>query len=428
MAGPVLAGNAERQPVSKSASFISKAWKGFGKVCNERTMQLRTSETDAANVSLRSTLEPGHNRPDSAISYDVYDNEQHLDTKSVFTYAGDVIKETIYRQDWESGEWNVVFHEDDYAFDAYGNQTLAINRGYSNGEISWAEKIEYKYNPNGTPLYEKFYIWENGEWILNTESTYQYDANGILTSGTLYSHSMGETPFPLTVSGTPENIELSLTINRITYLRMELHFDPVTLKLLGSESFGMNGESGMMEFVGGEEYTYDTAGRLLTEFYWDDDYAYKTEYAYDNAGRKLSATESSAESKADPFTVYRKAEYEYTGDRLARIKMYRDYKDGLGFTLSEITVFYYAGGGTGNEQATLTEVSVYPNPVTDVLTISGVQAGATLTITSLSGSTVVRKTLADTETTLSVSSLPSGLYFVTVRSGKGTATFKIIKK
>jgi YD repeat-containing protein len=429
MAGPVLAGNAERQPVSKPASFVSKAWKGFGKVRNERAMQLRTGETDAANVSLRSTLEPGHNRPDSAIYHNVYDNKQHPEMKRVFTYAGNVVKETVYGREWESGTWrNDVLYEEEYTFDAYGNQTLSIYWFYSNGELYGATKDESAYNPNGMSLYERYSGWKNGgEWTLNTEATYQYDASGMITGGTVYASYLGEAAIPLTVSGTLENMELSVMINGVIYMKLVLHCDPVTMKLLGREYFEMNEETGALEPGSVEEYTYDAAGRLLTKlYYWNDEDIERTEYAYDNAGRKLSEIRYYARYKDDPFTIY-KTEYEYDGNRLVRLKQYNDYNDDSVLTLREVTVFYYSGA-TGNEQVTLTEVSVYPNPVTDVLTVSGVQAGATLTVTSLSGSTVVRKTLADTQTTLSVSSLPSGIYFVTVRSGKGTATFKIIKK
>jgi YD repeat-containing protein len=309
---------------------------------------------------------------------------------------------------------------------------LSIWRSYYDGEL-FAYKDEYAYNPNGTPLYERFYDWKDGEWILYSDMTYQYDSNGMLTGGSVYSLDMGGATIPLTVSGTPENLELSITINGIIYAKFVLHYDPVAMKLLGREYFEIDEETGALEPDGVDEYTYDTAGRLLTElWYWNDDFADKTEYVYDAAGRKLSVTDSRIESMAGPFVVYGRAEYEYAGDRLERIKWYySEYEDdsnpSSNFALREITVFYY-GGSTGNGQVTLAGVSVYPNPATDVLTVSGIQAGATLTITGLSGSAVLRKTLTDTQTTLSVSSLPSGLYFVTVRSGKGTATFKIIKK
>jgi hypothetical protein len=246
---------------------------------------------------------------------------------------------------------------------------------------------ESAYNPNGTPLYESSYSWEDGGWALNSEVTYQYDARGVMTGGTFYDSNIGKVIFPLTVSGTPENLELSVTINGIIYAKMVLHYDPRTMKLLGREYFEMDEETGVMRAGDTEEYTYDAAGRLLTELYWDDDYAGKTEYTYNAAGRKLSVAKLNAKSKAGPFTVYDKTEYEYAGDWLERIRWYLDNGDGLGFALREITVFFYAGG-MGNGQVTLT----------------------------------------DTQTTLSVSSLPSGIYFVTVRSGKGTATFKIIKK
>jgi hypothetical protein len=400
-------------------------------------MQLRTGEANAANASLRSTLEPGHSRPDSVINYTVYkDGQQHPYTKSVFTYAGDTIKETVYHRKRNSGEWNEILYEEAYAFDAHGNQTLFIDWYYYYGKVSSIHKTESEYNSNGMPLSDRSYSWGGGRWIFYFEMTYQYDASGLLTGGTFYLSDEGEEVVPLMVSGTPENLEMSIIISGSLYMKPVFHFDPATMKLLGRDHFTMSGVIGEERIATpaySEEFTYDVAGRLLTRLYWNDLYSYKTEYAYDAAGHKLSETKSDAKSKVGPFKFVQKMEYEYAGNRLERIKRYvTQYEDGSipvsGSALSDLTVFYYAGSTTGNGQATLAEVSVYPNPVTDILTVSGIQAGATLTITSLSGSIVRRQTLADTQTTLSVSSLPSGLYFVTVHSGKGTATFKIIKK
>jgi YD repeat-containing protein len=414
IAGPVLAGN-ERQPV-------------FEKVRHARTAQLRTAEAEVANLSLRSTLEAGHNKPDSAIVYRVDGDEQSPYTKRVFAYAGDVINETTYGQD-RNGVWNDLTNEEEYTFDTYGNLTLHIDWRYSDGELSWAGKEENAYNPNSTPLYERLYVWEYGRWAPSYYQTYQYDASGMLTGGTYYDYYTGGSAIPMTVSGTLENMEQTFIRNGAIYIKYVHHYDPATMKLLGKETFYANEATGVLEAGRVDEYTYDAAGRLLTDFYYyrKDDYS-KTEYTYDVAGHLLSRTSSDAKSKTGPFTVSSKKEYEYAGGRLAKTKWWYDGYDGLGVMLKEVTVFYYDGSATGNEPVRLAEVSVYPNPVTDVLTVSGVQAGVTLTVVSLSGHTVLRQTLADTQTTLSVSSLPSGIYFVTVRSDKGTATFKIIKK
>jgi hypothetical protein len=391
----------------------------------------------AENTSLRSTLEPGHHRPDSAINYTVYkDEQQHPYTKSVFTYAGDTIKETVYRQKGNSGEWNKILGKEAYAFDASGNQKLFIDWYYYNGKLSSVHKYESDYNSNGMPLYDRSYSLYGDEWMLYAETTCQYDARGLLTGGTFFLTDKGEEVVPLTVSGTPENLEVSIIINGSLYMKTVYHFDPATMKLLGMDYFtvsGVIGEERIATPAFSEEYTYDAAGRVLARLFWNDLYSYKTEYAYDTAGHKLSETESDANSKVGPFAFSRKTEYEYAGGRLERIKRYSSMypEDGSipasGSALHEIIVFFYSGD-TGNGQVTLAEVSVYPNPVTDVFTVSGVQAGATLTVTSLSGSTVLRQTLTDTQTTLSAASLPPGIYFVTVRSGKGTATYKIIKK
>jgi hypothetical protein len=425
VAGQVSASNAKQRPVSKRMSFVSKARKSFGKISNERGMQLRADEADAANISLRSTLEPGHNKPDSAISY-YGGEEQYPGTKSMFAYNGDVITETIY-SDYYDGEWHNMYNKEEYAFDAMGNRTLHIYWSYSNNELSWAEKSEYAYNPNGTPLYEKLYEWEDDQWRIYFEMIYQYDAAGMLTGGTFYNADMGETTIPLTVSGTPENLELSIIVGGITYAKTILHYDPATMKLLSQEYFETNEGTGVMEWYGTDEYTYDAAGRLLTEIEWEEGYVNKQEYVYNVAGQKLTVIGSNADSKEGTYTVYDKTEYVYENNRLTQMKYYSDYADGLGLVLRETTVFYYAGG-SGNEQVRLAEVSVYPNPVTDVLTVSGAPAGATLTIADLSGRTVGRQTLTDRHTVVSVTSLPAGIYLVIVRSDKGTETFKIVKK
>jgi uncharacterized repeat protein (TIGR02543 family) len=68
-------------------------------------------------------------------------------------------------------------------------------------------------------------------------------------------------------------------------------------------------------------------------------------------------------------------------------------------------------------------LSVYPNPVSDALTISGLEGKATLLVTDLSGAVLINRDIID-QTTVSVSSLEKGMYLVRV----GSSTFKIIKK
>ena len=76
-------------------------------------------------------------------------------------------------------------------------------------------------------------------------------------------------------------------------------------------------------------------------------------------------------------------------------------------------------------------ITVFPNPVTDVLTVAGLGILGTknLTMTSVSGAIVFAQTFAenDQQINIPVSSLPSGIYFLHVATTNGIATFRVVK-
>ncbi|MBD5254291.1 MAG: T9SS type A sorting domain-containing protein [Barnesiella sp.] len=70
------------------------------------------------------------------------------------------------------------------------------------------------------------------------------------------------------------------------------------------------------------------------------------------------------------------------------------------------------------------EVAVWPTVTTDLLNVTGLTAGAPVTVVDIKGATVLRTVANEGVTTLSLSQLPAGLYIVTVN----TQSVKIIKK
>lgn len=77
-------------------------------------------------------------------------------------------------------------------------------------------------------------------------------------------------------------------------------------------------------------------------------------------------------------------------------------------------------------EATHSNVSIFPNPTSDVLRIQGLKSPATSTISiyTMSGQMMLQ---AENVEEVSVASLPGGLYFVHVRTLKGEVSFKIVK-
>jgi hypothetical protein len=72
-------------------------------------------------------------------------------------------------------------------------------------------------------------------------------------------------------------------------------------------------------------------------------------------------------------------------------------------------------------------ITVYPNPVTDVLHLSGVRGVGMLAISDLNGKTWLTKQVVDNEV-IHVSSLQSGLYILKLITVDDTVIRKIIKK
>ncbi|HLA56781.1 MAG TPA: T9SS type A sorting domain-containing protein [Flavobacterium sp.] len=95
----------------------------------------------------------------------------------------------------------------------------------------------------------------------------------------------------------------------------------------------------------------------------------------------------------------------------------------LDFDVTNFTVTQL-GVGDFNQN----KMSIYPNPVTDVLNIGNITGMADVSIYNLLGQEVFRKSGIDDESHINVSGLSSGTYLVKVTVGEKMETFKIIKE
>jgi hypothetical protein len=80
------------------------------------------------------------------------------------------------------------------------------------------------------------------------------------------------------------------------------------------------------------------------------------------------------------------------------------------------------------ESAQTTQITIYPNPVSDVFTINGCVPNTQVIITDVSGKKIKEITVKDTWVNVDVSNLPNGVYFLNSISEKGTFTQKILKQ
>ena len=73
-------------------------------------------------------------------------------------------------------------------------------------------------------------------------------------------------------------------------------------------------------------------------------------------------------------------------------------------------------------------LQIYPNPVSEILTISGDEKVAKLVVSTLDGRKITEKILRDGERAINVSSLVQGTYLIKVITKSQVKTFKFIKK
>lgn len=73
-------------------------------------------------------------------------------------------------------------------------------------------------------------------------------------------------------------------------------------------------------------------------------------------------------------------------------------------------------------------ISVYPNPVADLVTINGDVAIRSVSISDASGTVVLQQEVEETSVTFDLSQLNAGLYLITINTAEGNITKQLIKE
>jgi len=76
---------------------------------------------------------------------------------------------------------------------------------------------------------------------------------------------------------------------------------------------------------------------------------------------------------------------------------------------------------------TFEKINLYPNPATDAFQISGIEGNVTLKLVDINGRSVLTKQVTNNES-VSVSTLPKGLYIIKLITDEGTVERKVVKK
>lgn len=86
------------------------------------------------------------------------------------------------------------------------------------------------------------------------------------------------------------------------------------------------------------------------------------------------------------------------------------------------------GACLGTDEFVFNQMKLYPNPVTDMLTISNTEMMSGVMVADMLGRILSTKNVNDTETKVDMSNYPTGTYLVQVTIDSAVKTFKVIKR
>ncbi len=106
----------------------------------------------------------------------------------------------------------------------------------------------------------------------------------------------------------------------------------------------------------------------------------------------------------------------------------RVYQTGFPSNADTLTWIINAGPTGVKENLLATKLNVYPNPATNVLNIDAIDLKISkATIKTIIGTEVMQLDLTSDNTSIDISSLPEGIYLLTIESVDGKVTKRIIK-
>lgn len=388
--------------------------------------------------------------------YNMYNGTNTLirKDKQVFVYNANYEVTERISQKWDfSGEKWLNINKNAFVYDGAGNIISELYyESYIPESQTWvaSRKFEYVYNSKGEQTSYAYYNWinETNSWRLGTKTEYEENEKGevILDSYTSWNDFLKKEVINFKeqkVYDNNENLVMELNINSNVY------FDGTQYYL------SVNGDK--------QEYIYDANNRLTSQVwseYMNDVFVQKEkiDYEYNVTHPEAMATETGYDWNAVTSTwdKSRKGELTYNfeiqrselllpfeeeqnGSR--EVQMYFNYMP-LEFTgsqwnpatsswqLDEKTIVYFTlSEFSSTRDLDATRLDVYPNPVTDYLSVklpANIQK-AQFKIMDMQGRVVNERTLTN-KTQIDLSDIVKGIYFYQIATGLETINGKLIKK
>ncbi len=292
------------------------------------------------------------------------------------------------------------------------------------------DRAIYTYDANGNMLSEASYYFDGISWVQSEEQLYEYDANQNLLVRNYYDYSSGSSVHMETDTMDYNGANQLISSINYTYDDVSLQWYPYYKSLLSYtgnelsllalfegdlvtpleqiydvEYTFVGGKPEMFEafeYIGGVpqtpavvvyDYTYGTNQKLSKkEVSFSGSMAQKIEYSYDSEGFLTQVSTSEFDFSTGMFYVYLNENY------------------------------YYTSTADLNENQ-LSSISVYPNPVEDLLMISTEETIENVKIVGVNGKLMIEQN----SNAIDVSVLPSGVYIAQIKTAAGFSQARFVK-
>lgn len=312
-------------------------------------------------------------------------------------------------------------------------ERVVRERGYSDFDFGGYPdddlKIEYKYSafmPVGTDEYAHELLvqdaisyrmpYGDGVWHEYSRNVGYYNANGIPVK-TLSSYYRGEGgPW----DGVWERPDISVALETDASGNPTVVVDSIP-------------GTGGMRAVARFEIAYDAQGRFdeVNTFFPDETGGWRPgesiTMTYDGNGNRFDMHFELDEKGQWMETYFFETLYDEQGNMIAETEKERGADGEYHVVWSDTYRHVYSGPSpVAPVKAAGSSSAVYPNPSSDCVTVSLRDAeNALVTIVALTGQTVVRQSIGQ-QATIALSSLPRGIYLLTVKTSGGTDVHKLI--
>jgi hypothetical protein len=332
--------------------------------------------------------------------------------QQIYTYDGSNHLTNLLTQTWDinSSAW-VNSTQAIYTNNPDGTHSQENNQMYLGSAWMDISRATYTYNASKKILTmtSETYI---GTWRNNQRQTNTYDGSGYLTGTLVESWDIG-------TSAWKNSQQITYTNNAGGY---------PTEKLIKSWD-------GVSSWVNSSRttYTYNASNKVLTETAenwvsgnWQGSTLITN--TYDGSSYLTSSLLQNWDTGTSSWKNKTKDTHTNNTDGTPSVVVYQDW-DGVSSWVDTDRATYTYGGTTLVPESKFTsKITVYPNPASEMIRIETDDYinGSTYSIMDQSGKVVLKGRLTGSNSTVNISSLTNGVYFLQVGK-KGQSSFKLIK-